>query len=147
MITSFRDEYEYLSNFYEAKITYDGITFRNSEAAYQAQKCADRIDKEYFFNLPAKLAKKVGRRVEMVDNWDEIKLDVMQKIIDAKFDQHPELAEKLISTGDEYIEEGNYWKDTFWGVCDGVGENHLGKILMNTRQRLKEQYIEKEDLE
>uniref|UniRef100_UPI00345E83CD NADAR domain-containing protein n=1 Tax=uncultured Duncaniella sp. TaxID=2768039 RepID=UPI00345E83CD len=50
---------------------------------------------------------------------------------------NPALAEKLIATGDAELVEGNYWHDTVWGVCDGVGENHLGKILMRVREELK----------
>jgi predicted NAD-dependent protein-ADP-ribosyltransferase YbiA (DUF1768 family) len=32
--------------------------------------------------------------------------------------------------------EGNWWGDTYWGVCNGVGENHLGKLLMKIRDYL-----------
>lgn len=38
----------------------------------------------------------------------------------------------------EVVYKGNYWKDTYWGVCNGVGENHLGKLLMKIREKLKE---------
>lgn len=49
----------------------------------------------------------------------------------------PELKEMLLATGDEELVEGNYWHDTIWGVCDGVGENHLGKMLMEIREDLR----------
>ena len=32
--------------------------------------------------------------------------------------------------------EGNTWNDTFWGVCNGQGQNWLGKILMLVRSEL-----------
>ena len=46
------------------------------------------------------------------------------------------LKKKLIATGKQEIVEGNYWGDTFWGVCKGKGDNRLGKILMKERKRL-----------
>jgi predicted NAD-dependent protein-ADP-ribosyltransferase YbiA (DUF1768 family) len=42
----------------------------------------------------------------------------------------------LKATGDEELVEGNWWNDTFWGVCNGVGENNLGKLLMKIRAEL-----------
>jgi predicted NAD-dependent protein-ADP-ribosyltransferase YbiA (DUF1768 family) len=44
----------------------------------------------------------------------------------------------LLETGDAELVEGNWWDDTFWGVCNGVGQNNLGKILMDTRRELRE---------
>ena len=54
-----------------------------------------------------------------------------------KFTKHKDLKEKLLATGDAYLEETNHWHDTFWGVCKGKGQNHLGKILMEVREELK----------
>lgn len=54
-----------------------------------------------------------------------------------KYGQNPELCEKLLNTGDAYIEETNKWGDTFWGVSKGIGENNLGKILMGIRDQLR----------
>ena len=45
-------------------------------------------------------------------------------------------SEMLLATDDMEIIEGNVWGDTFWGVCDGKGENNLGKVLMEVRQHL-----------
>lgn len=63
----------------------------------------------------------------------------MESIVRAKFSQHPDLAEKLVSTGDMHLEEGNWWGDVFWGVDKktGEGENHLGIILMRLRDELR----------
>jgi ribA/ribD-fused uncharacterized protein len=147
MITRFNNEYEFLSNFYEVKITWQGITYRNVEAAYQAQKCMERSHE--FANLTGAEAKKLGRVVPIDPNWEYRKLMVMKNLVYLKFAENKDLKQKLLSTGNEYIEEGNWWGDTYWGVCtnkkyDHVGENHLGKILMEVRQMLQN---EKEDLE
>lgn len=61
----------------------------------------------------------------------------MQDLVWQKFSNSPELAKMLLETGDAVLEEGNDWGDTFWGICDGKGENHLGKILMHTREKLR----------
>lgn len=50
---------------------------------------------------------------------------------------HSDLRKKLLATGDAELVENNTCGDVFWGICDGVGENHLGKILMLVRDRLK----------
>ena len=50
-IDSFRNEYYFLSNFYEAPIIYDGVSYQNTEAAFQAQKCALKEDRLQFSEL------------------------------------------------------------------------------------------------
>ena len=62
----------------------------------------------------------------------------------AKFSQHPELAEKLLATGNAHLEEGNSWGDKVWGTVGGVGANNLGKILMRVRETLREREKEGE---
>ena len=57
----------------------------------------------------------------------------MCAIVLDKFTRNPYLAEMLVETGDRYLEESNHWNDTCWGVCDGIGTNWLGKILMDVR--------------
>ena len=61
----------------------------------------------------------------------------MYDICFKKFSQSEELKKKLLDTGDQELIEGNYWNDTFWGVCEGKGQNHLGKILMQIREELR----------
>lgn len=61
----------------------------------------------------------------------------MRRLVWRKFTDDPYLAELLLATGDEELVEGNVWGDTFWGVCEGKGENWLGKILMDIRKELR----------
>ena len=56
----------------------------------------------------------------------------MRKVLQAKFEQHPDLMEKLVATRSPLVEY-NDWNDKFWGVCDGVGHNCLGRLLMELR--------------
>jgi hypothetical protein len=60
----------------------------------------------------------------------------MGEIVRAKFEQNPNLAEKLLSTQDAYLEEGNTWGDRTWGTVNGAGANHLGRILMEIRNEM-----------
>ena len=126
---------EFLSNFYPAKIYFEGIAYLNSEAAYQAQKCADAGDRAQFSRLSADEAKRLGQKTPLRSDWDQIKLELMERIVHAKFSQHPRLAKKLLETGDKPLFEGNYWHDVFWGIDMKTreGENHLGRILMALR--------------
>jgi len=57
----------------------------------------------------------------------------MYEVCLAKFKQHADLREKLLSTGSVQLIEGNDWNDREWGVCNGTGKNKLGKILMRIR--------------
>ena len=148
MINRFRDEYFFLSNFYEAPVEYNGIKYNNNEAAFQAQKCRTKEERERFAGLNPSEAKKLGREVSLRSDWEDIKIAVMKDIVRAKFDQNPDLAGQLIATGDEYLEEGNTWGDRVWGTVDGKGANNLGIILMSERERQLELQIfneEKED--
>ena len=132
----FRGKYAYLSNFYEAPVEYDRLVYQNSEAAFQAQKCIDRKDREMFTRLNPSEAKKAGRKVQLRKDWEEVKISVMTEIVRAKFFQNSELAELLMATNDAYLEEGNTWGDKIWGTVNGQGANNLGKILMQIRDEL-----------
>lgn len=134
MINNFRGKYYFLSNFYNAQVTYNGITYLNNEAAFQAQKTFS--DRECFANLDPSSAKKLGRRVQLRSDWEEVKFDEMYNIVKSKFTQNDDLREKLIATGNEHLEEGNTWGDKIWGTVNEIGENNLGKILMKVRSEL-----------
>ena len=137
MIAVFDGEYAFLSNFYERKIEYKGITYGSSEAAFQAQKTIKPEERERFIGLTPMQSKRLGRKITLRLDWEEVKTQIMYEIVREKFLQHPDLAAMLVATKDEELVEGNYWRDTVWGVCDGVGENRLGKILMKVREELR----------
>jgi len=139
-IDNFREEYFFLSNFYPSKVKYDGIEYLNSEAAFQAQKCSRKSDRLEFENLNPSEAKRLGRKVKIREDWESVKLDIMKNIIREKFNQNFDITLKLIETGDNYLEEGNTWGDKEWGVCNGKGKNLLGKILMEIRSELIDEF-------
>ena len=143
LIDSFTGEYEFLSNFYNCPIEYEGITYLNSEAAFQAAKTLDIKEREEFSNLPPNKAKAKGRKVNLREDWEEMKFHIMYEIVKNKFLQNPNLLEKLIATGDAELIEGNWWHDNIWGDCkcekcaNQFKTNWLGKILMLVRQEVK----------
>lgn len=135
-IDSFRGEHFFLSNFFTATVTYKGLTYQNNEAAFQAQKCVIEDERKQFVSLTGAEAKKAGRRVQLRKDWEAVKVGEMREIVKAKFFQNPNLAEKLLATGDMVLEEGNNWGDKTWGTVNGFGQNLLGKILMEVRDML-----------
>ena len=136
-IDSFRNKYYFLSNFYEVPVKYDGIIYQNNEAAFQAAKVLTIEERMQFANLNPSEAKKLGRKVTLRKDWEDIKMQVMKDIVMAKFTQNEDLYEKLLATGDTYLEEGNTWGDKIWGTVNGQGANHLGRILMEVREELR----------
>lgn len=135
IIDNFRDEYFFLSNFYRCPVIYMSYEFTCAEAAFQAAKCPSRAGE--FLTLGPSEAKKLGRNVSLREGWEYIKNTVMRRVVYSKFSQNHFLLEKLLSTGDAFLIEGNDWGDTYWGQVDGKGENNLGKILMETRAEMK----------
>lgn len=136
MIDSFRGEYFFLSNFYECPIIYDGRTFQSTEAAFQSAKTLNPKLRDEFTKLNPSESKRVGNSVKLREDWEEVKLQVMEDVLRIKFKPGSELAQRLLATGDEELVEGNTWRDRVWGVYNGKGENHLGKLLMKIRGEL-----------
>ena len=137
MIEKFKDEYEFLSNFYPSSIDYEGITYPTVEHAFQAAKTLDHTERQKIANLPTPAkAKAAGRKVKLREGWNDIRTTIMRDIIEIKFSA-PTLMTLLQNTGDANLIEGNTWNDTFWGVCRGKGQNWLGKIIMETRETQK----------
>lgn len=137
MITEFRGEYRFLSNFYPSTVYLYGVDYPTVEHAYQAAKCGIHSDRLYIrsASTPGE-AKKRGRNIQIRSDWDEIKLKVMDGLLRQKF-ANDTFQRKLLDTGDQDLIEGNNWGDTFWGVCKGRGENWLGILLMKIRDDIR----------
>jgi ribA/ribD-fused uncharacterized protein len=140
-ITSFRGEHRFLSNFWPATVTLDGMAFRSTEHAYQAAKTTDMAERSKFqvVKTPG-AAKRLGRRIKLRPDWESVKEAVMLDLNRQKFSD-PELAERLLGTGDAELIEGNTWGDRIWGMTleNGrwIGQNLLGRILMRVREELR----------
>jgi hypothetical protein len=86
-------------------------------------------------DILAKSSSFEGNRV-VVENWDEVKLSVMEEALALKFSQSAVLAEALLRTGDRPIFDMSRLEETFWCHADGRGQDAHGKLLMKTRARL-----------
>lgn len=147
-IKGFFGPYRFLSNFWDKH-------GKPNEHYFQAAKTTDKEARALILAAPtakeakrlgrpegfSELSKQLGREIALRPDWDEIKLDVMAWGLERKF-QHPELRRMLLATGDAYLEEENRWHDQIWGRCicakhKGEGENHLGRLLMELRDKLR----------
>jgi len=134
-ILGFSGEFRFLSNFHPVAIEYAGHKFGSTEAAYQAAKAKNPEDIAKFVGINAGASKRLGRTIELREDWDQIKDAVMFQFTCQKFLVDKELRAQLLATGDSYIEETNFWHDIYWGVDGktGKGKNQLGKTLMYVR--------------
>ena len=134
------DDYGCFSNFAAYPITLKGKRSPTSEHYFQAQKFAGTEHEEMVrkANSPM-IAARMGRsrKVKLRRDWESVKVSVMRDAVRAKFTQHDDLREMLLSTGDagivEHTENDSYWGDG----GDGTGKNMLGRILMEIREELK----------
>jgi ribA/ribD-fused uncharacterized protein len=139
-ILTFTGKYAFLSNFSDSQITVSvdgmGEVYPTVEHAFQAAKSTDPMTRRRIRNANgARQAKVIGGHIELRPDWENIKLGIMKTLLLKKFHSTP-LKSWLLETGDALLVEGNWWHDTYWGVCEGKGENHLGLLLMEVRDEL-----------
>lgn len=135
-VFGFFGDYRFLSNFWGCRIQLDDLLFTSAEAAYQSLKTDSWREKQMISEMTPGEAKKYSCIMKVRKDWEINKEWSMLLVVTAKFQQNLYLAERLKSLSGLYLEETNYWKDTYWGVCDGVGHNKLGKILMYVRDNV-----------
>ena len=136
------DDYGEFANFAPYPITVDGKRWPTSEHYFQAAKFRDPKDRDAIrkVNSPMQAAR-MGRdrKRKLRRDWESAKVDVMRKAVLEKFRQHPGLRDLLLSTGDAELVEHTS-NDGYWGDGgDGSGRNMLGRILMETRDKLKKE--------
>ncbi len=135
-ITSFSGQHHFLSNFFTES---DGT---HVEGEYQARKTLPiSFDVE---EMAPGDAKRAGRKLPLRPDWGQVKLQIMDELVMAKFIDHPDLRKKLLATEEAELVECNFWHDDFWGVCmcpthclTRRGKNHLGLTLMGVRDWLR----------
>ena len=140
-ILSFQGDHRFLSNFWPCCIVWEGLVYPSLEHAYAASRTDDLSVKEMIriCPTPGEAKEYLGDHdMKPPNSWTiSKKIFVMEALLFLKFGgQEPLLTKALMLTGDAELIEGNNWKDRFWGVCNGEGENHLGKLLMKIREQL-----------
>lgn len=135
-INRFRGEFFFLSNFFPSQLTFNGLRYESAEAAFQSMKTLDMDERRRFTDISPQKAKQLGRSIRLRPDWEQIKDNVMEEILREKFAE-PEMRRKLLGTGDALLVEGNFHGDTYWGICEGQGQNKLGKLLMRIRDDVR----------
>ena len=145
MISDFDKEWAFLSNFYWSEIEFEGITYLTNEHFFQAMKTLDIDERRAIANcLTPGQAKRMGRRVALRPDWEDVKESVMLEGLYLKFADE-QLADWLLETGDEELVEGTTWHDNEWGNCSCPkcahieGKNKLGKLLMKVRSEIRKE--------
>ena len=143
MIKEFRNDYFFLSNMYICDIKFGNKKFYSVEHAYQWTKCNNPDWRKFCIETTnPKFVKIKSKSIRPSKTFLKYRTKIMKKLVFLKFDNYP-LNEMLLKTGDEYIEEGNYWHDNYWGNCycnkclNIKGKNILGKIIMKKRNFLE----------
>lgn len=138
-----------LTNYYICNVKVDNLTFSSSEAAYHSEKFLDEDIKKLMTKLIPDEAKHVSRELARFirSDWEDVKYDLMKKVVLEKFKQNFECLKELLDTGNmELIEDTTGWHDNIWGACSceecksKEHKNYLGKILMEVREELKNKY-------
>lgn len=130
----FRGDYAFLSNFHKCKIEFEGYIYPTVEHAFQAAKTFDKEEREKIRSVASPvIAKRIGRKVKLRNDWEIVKSDIMYTLLKKKFADQ-ELKKMLLATGDAELIEGNNHGDRYWGQVNGSGKNMLGKLLMQVRE-------------
>jgi ribA/ribD-fused uncharacterized protein len=134
------DEFGCFSNFAPSPVQLDGKVWPTSEHCFQAQKFEDREHREQIRKAKSPMiAARMGRdrKKPLRRDWESVKVGIMRDIVRAKFTQHDDIRQILLSTGHAKIVEHTEI-DSHWGDGgDGSGKNMLGRILMEVREELK----------
>jgi ribA/ribD-fused uncharacterized protein len=132
-----------LSNFYYHPMWIDGEMWRTNEHYFQAMKAGNPDDARIVRDTITPMgAKQAGRKVQLRQDWEAVKYDVMRTGLEHKFVAGEVLGDWLLATGDALLVEGNTWHDRAWGVClceqhNKTGSNWLGVLLMARRAELR----------
>ena len=134
------DEFGCFSNFARHSVFLKGKRWPTSEHYFQAQKFEDPKIQEAVGNAKTPgIAANMGRdrKNPLRRDWESVKVQVMTDVVRAKFTQHEDLREVLLSTGDSKLVEHTV-NDSYWGDGgDGSGKNMLGIVLMRIREELR----------
>lgn len=128
----------FLSNFFPYEIVDEsGVVWSTSEHYYQAMKTLNMEERALIWAaLDAREAKGLSKKITIRKNWNNIKENVMREALKMKFPVGGPLSQLLIETAPAELCEWAPW-DEYWGMgAEGKGQNRLGILLMERRERL-----------
>ena len=135
-------EFYPFDNFSSFKVEWNGYLFSSVEEAYQAasfmgsdEELVEKIKKSHSADEAQRIA--YANRDKRREDWDDVKVSIMEELLRLKIEQNPYVKKKLLQTGDYMIVEDSP-KDDFWGWGPNRnGQNNLGKLWMKLRKELK----------
>lgn len=137
--------YGALSNLFKREIDFEGERYATSEHAYQAGKPRKETVKKWLMEAPTPALLAMAAHGlywwDIRADWSKVKFDRMRAVLHAKFTQHEDLRELLLSTGDVRLVESatvDNAVNRLWGEVNGKGKNMLGQLLMDLRQQLRD---------
>lgn len=132
------------SNLFRREVDFEGETFATSEHAYQAGKARKPEVRRWLMDAPSPALLAMAAHGlyywDVAPGWSTTKFDRMRAVLRAKFTQHSDLRELLLSTGDVRLVESatvDNEVNRLWGEVGGVGRNMLGTMLMELRAELR----------
>jgi ribA/ribD-fused uncharacterized protein len=135
--------YGAFSNLYRREFTFEGVVYPTSEHAYQAGKPRSAAVREWLLAAPSPALLAMAAHGlyywDVAPNWSKIKFDRMKRVLHAKFTQHEDLRDLLLSTGAARLVENatvDNAVNRLWGEVNGIGKNMLGLLLMEVRDAL-----------
>ena len=135
-------EFYPFDNFSSFKVEWNGYLFSSVEEAYQAasfmgsdEELVEKIKKSHSADEAQRIA--YANRDRRREDWDDVKISIMEELLRLKIEQNPYVKKKLLQTEDYMIVEDSP-KDDFWGWGPNRnGQNNLGKLWMKLREELK----------
>ena len=145
------------SNLYRRQVAVEGRSYPTVEHAYQSLKPRDPRVRDWLMAAPAPSlvalaahvlpseadpAEVMGRTADALlgfhtrPGWSRLRYPWMLQCLRAKFDQHQDLRQLLLSTGSRCIVEAGRIDDDAgrrWGLVNGRGQNYLGRMLVRVR--------------
>lgn len=141
--------YGVFSNLYKREIEFEGQIYITSEHAYQAGKPRKEEVRKWLMDAPSpSLLAMAAHGLYVWDvhpEWSKTKFDRMRKVLQAKFTQHEDLKQLLLSTGNKRLVEVatvDNAVNRLWGEVNGKGKNKLGELLMEVRQEIRESSLD-----
>jgi ribA/ribD-fused uncharacterized protein len=131
------------SNLFRRQMVFEDTVFATAEHAYQAGKARRSEVRDWLMAAPSPALLAMAAHGlyhwDITPSWSRIKFDRMRAVLHAKFTQHEDLQELLLSTGSLRLVEAatvNNAVNRLWGEVNGVGKNMLGVLLMELRTQL-----------
>lgn len=141
--------YGAFSNLYRREVEFEGVLYQTSEHAYQAGKARKPEVRRWLMQAPSPALLAMAAHGlyywDVAPGWSKAKFDRMRGVLRAKFTQHEDLRVLLLSTGKARLVESatvDNEVNRLWGEVNGVGKNMLGVLLMELRERLREDSAE-----